>query len=439
MTGGFERLSAPDPRTLHFGAGALLPGLLRPDDAVTVQEFAISSAVLSPAVPSELSEQFERLRDKHIRGVMDYRNFAEVGNDAIRLYEPALKQRFLEFYLGQDIPFIRRDGTATPLRATNYRTVYDHVRGNAEGLDISAADGRSTPFNGTLGGLLSWARQAGLLRGQRARYHEESVRQMRNSVSHGGGYRLELPLTSATELCDLAEFINQLWDAPTPGGRLYPAPVEQELLALGRCADGSNLLGHAVTLTEDDDPSADWTLFAGVLPITPRWAGFDSRYLITTLPTQYLWGPGTATDARRWMAGQPPDLGTVDPIDQLVLIRHHRSDLYLPQRPEVAAALPSQERTGEWRLMLADQPLTAFTCTRSKINRVDGHESGCACATTLVARGTWQKMRHHLGILRPDLNTDPRYTLPSQLPPDLRIGCGWRAPPRSITVNHPAR
>jgi hypothetical protein len=438
MPDGYSRLIEPDSRTLHFGNQGLLPGPMRPDDAVTVQQAAISRATLSTVVPTQLAESFERLRDRHVRGVVDYATFAETSNDALRLYEPALKQRFVEFYQGHDIPFARSDGTVAPLKAVDYAAVYKYVRNHGAPLGVNVASGRRVPFNGMLGGLLDWARHAGLLRGQRARHHEESVLRMRNSASHGEGYRLEPPLTSAMELHDLAEFINQLWGQPTVGGRLYPAPVQRELLALGTCGDGATVLGHAATLTPDEDPTVAWVLLAGVLPLSPHWAGFDSRFQTTTLPTQYLWGPGNAIEALAWMTEQQPTLGTVDPIDQLVLIRHDRTDVYLPQQPEVAAALPRKDQTGDWRLMLTDQPMNAFACARSRINGDTDHQSDCRCATTLLARGTWQKMRHRLAELRPDLTTDPRAATAPQLPPDLRIGCGWRTP-RSMTVNRAAR
>src|SRR5262249_44783662 len=153
--------------------------------------------------------------------------------------EPVLRLRFLQFYQGRDIPFTDRDGTAAPLRTDDYDTVYRHVSAT-KGKHIHGPGGR-VGVNGTLHGLLVWARNEILLRGQRARQIELIIVRQRNRISHGGGYRLEMPLTSAEEIRDLGEFINQLWGEPTPGGRIYPGPVTREILALGSSPGGVRL------------------------------------------------------------------------------------------------------------------------------------------------------------------------------------------------------
>lgn len=426
--GAYADLVEPDRRTLHFVPGGLASGVLRPDDAVAFQSTLIADAVLVDAVPDRLRSRFDRLHDKHVRGVTDYTNFAEVCNLAIGMYEPALKARFLDFYQGRDIPFTERDGSPAPLRADDYDGVYQHVSAT-KGKHIHGADG-SAWFNGTLDGLLNWARNEGLLRGQRARGHEQSVLRLRNHISHGGGYLGETPVTSAQVIHDLAEFINQLWGTPTQAGRIYPAPVPREILALGWDTTGAMTLARAATLTAADDPALQWILLRGVFH-NPEWTQFDSRYLTTALPTCYLWGSGTAAEAVEWMATHQPTPDVVDTVDQLMLIRHHGNDLYLPQPPEITAALPPHDQTGRWYLMLADHPMAAFTCVRARINRDVGHLSDCRCPTRHLARGTWQKMRHRLAELRPNLV--------ATLPPDVRVEDSWRMPKRSTEVNRTAR
>jgi hypothetical protein len=49
---------------------------------------------------------------------------------------------------------------------------------------------------------------------------------------------------------------------------------------------------------------------------------------------------------RRWLDTYRPKPDRVDPVDQLMLVRHHGDKLYLPQRPEIAAAIPLSDRTG---------------------------------------------------------------------------------------------
>jgi hypothetical protein len=148
----YTELAQPDRRTLHFSPYGL-GGMLRPDDAVAFQSAVIADAILTDAVPDDLRARFARLHDKHIRGVIDYDNFAEVGNQAVGVYEPALRQRFIQFYQGWDIPFVDRDGIAAPLRADRYDAVYRHVSAT-KGKYVQSASGQVW-FNGTLHGLLS--------------------------------------------------------------------------------------------------------------------------------------------------------------------------------------------------------------------------------------------------------------------------------------------
>ena len=423
---GYADLVQPDPRTLRFAPFGLAPALLDPDDAVAFQSAVIADAVLDDAIPDEIGSEFERLRDKHIRGVTDYRNFAEVGNQAIGLYEPALRLRFLQFYQGRDIPFTDRDGTAAPLRTDRYDAVYRHVSAT-KGKHIHGPGGRVW-FNGTLHGLVGWARNDGLLRGQRARQNELIIVRQRNRISHGGGYRLEISLTSAEEIRDLAEFINQLWGIPTPGGRIYPAPVAREILALGSGPRGV-LLARTQWLPGIKDPDVSWVLLRGV---SNREAlHFDSRYHTSAIPSEYLWGPGPASDALRWLDIHRPAPDLVDPLDHLMVIRHDGNRLYLPQRPEIAAAMPASERTGRWYLLLADHPLTAFACVRAGVNRDPGHHGTCGCATRRLARGTWSKVRARIAQLRPNLTVPP-------IPPDVRVIDEWRIPERYVLVEHSA-
>jgi hypothetical protein len=86
--GAYADLVEPDRRTLHFVPGGLAAGTLHPDDAVAFQSALIADAVLVDAVPELLRSRFDRLRTKHVRGVSDYANFAEVCNLAIHEASP---------------------------------------------------------------------------------------------------------------------------------------------------------------------------------------------------------------------------------------------------------------------------------------------------------------------------------------------------------------
>lgn len=96
-------------------------------------------------------------------------------------------------------------------------------------------------FNGMLNGLLRWARHQRLLRGQHNRHAERTVKALRNIVAHGE-YHLDSPVDAARELSDLAEFINHLWGHPTPGDRLFPAPLHRAVVAIDWSHNGGTTL-----------------------------------------------------------------------------------------------------------------------------------------------------------------------------------------------------
>jgi hypothetical protein len=98
---------------------------------------------------------------------------------------------------------------------------------------LQVGDGlEKMPSNGMLSDLLSWARRLGLLRGQRNRTIEKAIARLRNHVAHPSAYHLTTPVDAANTISDLAEIINHLWGSATPGGRLYPAPVERGIVAV---------------------------------------------------------------------------------------------------------------------------------------------------------------------------------------------------------------
>jgi hypothetical protein len=155
--------------------------------------------------------------------------------------------------------------------------------------------------------------------------------------------------------------------------------------------------------------------------------GFDSWYQTNAIPSEYLWGPGTASDARRWLDFHRPTPDLVDPIDQLLLLRRDGGRLYLPQRPEIAAAMPASDRTGRWYLLLADHPMNAFACVRASANEDPRHRGACGCPTQRLAHGSWPKVRDKIAKLRPDLVVEP-------LPPDVRVVDEWRSPERYVSI-----
>ncbi len=96
----------------------------------------------------------------------------------------------------------------------------------------------------------------------------------------------------------------------------------------------------------------------------PALRYYDSRFEGTWYPTDLLWGPGTITDAARWFAENRPEPDECDYLDQVFMIRHDGTNLYLPMRPSVVAALSEVERPGTWYTVRADRPGDAYSHVR---------------------------------------------------------------------------
>ncbi|MDG4834196.1 hypothetical protein O7627_33570 [Solwaraspora sp. WMMD1047] len=405
----FAELAQADERALLFSPYGL-GGMLDRDDALAFQRALIADAVLTDTVPPGLRNSFERLRQKHALGVIDYEQFTEVADAAIGLYEPALRARFAEFYHGQPIPFTDEEGTAQPLISDTYDDIFDWVRKRT--LLLPQRDGRRVRFNGMLTDLMRWARDQRLLRGQRARRHEDLIIDIRNVLSHTRPYHIRTPVEATVEFRDLAEFINQLWGVATPGGNRYPAPASREIMAIGWSpTTGARSIGWAESLNPEEDPSWHWVLLRAV-PDDRDVERFDSRYATTRWPADYLWGPGPVADAVAWLNSDGPVADEVDMVDRLYLLRQDSNLLYLPQTPEVFAATPPQQRRGRWRLLRADNPNDAFVCVRGLLQPGENH-SNCGCPVQRLASGSWSHVRKKLRLLRP--------ALVPHLPADVRV------------------
>ncbi|MEU4398244.1 hypothetical protein [Micromonospora orduensis] len=419
----FSELAKPDERTLRFTPyGLSLGGTLHPDDALAFQRSVVADAVLTEGVPAELRKLFERLRHKHGLGLVDYEQFTEVADDAIGLYEPALRARFSEFYRGRPVPFANKEGRPQPLTSDKYDDIADHLRKNA--LYLPSSNDRLVRFRGMLTNLLWWARDQGLLRGQRVRRHEELIVKMRNHLSHARTHHIHTPVDAAISLRDLAEFINQLWGVTTPGGRRYPAPVRREVVAVGWSPNAvTTAITQARNLTSDEDSSWRWVLIRAV-PDDYEVERFDSWHVTTRLPADYLWGPGTAADAVAWQAAHQPTTDEVDPVDRLYVLRQDGNRLYLPQTPEAFAATPLQQQRGQWYLLRADIGNDAFVCVRAQLDPNESH-SECRCPVDRLARGSWDQVRGKLRHLQPNLvpHLPADVRVPSQIP--------W---PRSVEI-----
>ncbi|UOZ05683.1 hypothetical protein [Amycolatopsis sp. WQ 127309] len=361
-----EELRQPDDRTLMFtplGLGGPMPS----EEAAKYQQQVVAQFELSPMVAQGTRSSFEDLRTAFAHGLFCYENFTLVNDRGLLVLEQALRDRFIEHHNGTVTFVNKKDGSHHTVAATNYEQLYAAIKKNRH-WHLLLEDGQPLPFNGMLGGLRSWARRLELLRGQRNRAVEQAITNLRDLVAHPTGHHLATPVDAARTLRDLAEIINHLWGAPTPGGRLYPAPIKREVVALAWDEGETQVhVGLASDLAGDQPPDKPWrcvivrAVFRPDQCIAdPGLTEFDSLHDTTQYPADLLWGPGTITDAAVWFAENLPESDEVDYLDRTFAIRQHGSDLYLPMRHSIAAALPDSEQSGTWYLIKADHPNDAY-------------------------------------------------------------------------------
>lgn len=396
-----DELREADGRTLPFGSFGL-GGRLRPEDAAELQQRTIAGIELAPEVADGTRQTFERLRTVYAYGVLCYDLYTMVGDQALLVIEQALRDRFLEFHSGT-ITFVDRAGTEYTTRVTSYEDVYKAAkratRGSAAQRRLLRVGSGKVEFNGMLDGLRRWARAAGLLRGQRSRGIEGALAKLRNFVAHPIGYQLDTPVDAARMLHDLAEIINQLWGRATPGGRLYAAPVPRDVTAIGWSSSGRISIGHAQNLLVDaGDDDREYVLVRAVFypgeREDPHLMEYDARYETTAYPTQLLWGPGSRGDAAQWLKEHQPQPDTCDHLDRVFLVRHQEGRTLTPMRPQVAAALSADQRSGTWYTIRADYPSDAFAHARALSDKGTGHnhKGDCrACHTHTLAVGSYDQ------------------------------------------------
>ncbi|MBZ3904465.1 hypothetical protein [Streptomyces griseiscabiei] len=395
MTGSqiLAELQAVDRRVLHFTPFGL-GGAMRPEDAAEHQQRLISNLVLADDVAEATLQKFQQLRTCYSQGLLCYELFTLVADVAKLTLEQALRDRFVAHH-GGTITVRGRSQIEQEITCTTYPDFFEQYR-KADGSKIRMGSSRAwTGFNGMLDGLLLWARREGLLRGQRNRGIERAQKALRNLTAHGT-FHLLSPVDAYRDLSDLAEIINHLWGHSTPGGRLYPAPITRDVVAISWNSTTVHA-AHAAYLVhqqpeEDDD-------FTYVLARAVFWPGeredphlmeYDARNATTRYPAQYLWGPGSRAEAIAWFERDGPEPDCCDTLDQIFVIRVHGGRIHLPMYPGVGAALHTPEQQGAWYAIRADGPHEVLAHVRALSSAANRHSQSkeCGqCSVETIARG----------------------------------------------------
>lgn len=423
-----DELRQADDRTLRFTPMGLGLGVqMRPDDAAEYQQQVVAQFDLDPSVAEGTRQSFDHLRSVYAYGVLCYEVYTLVHDHALLVIEQALRDRFVDYHRGT-VTFVDDAGADHELAVARYEQVQDFLGRRRSrprcGWRLRLPDGQVMAFGGgMLGDLRAWARKVGLLRGQRNRGIEQALSNLRNFVAHPTAYHLNGPVEAARTLRDLAEIINQLWGVPTPGGRLYPAPLRREVVVMAWATDGSEsctaLAAEAFAeFVDPDDRRWECVILRAVFRpdervSDPELRHYDSRVEVTHYPAELLWGPGTITDAAAWFIQHEPEPDECDYLDRAFLVRHDGPELYLPMRPSVAAALPDQDRSGIWYAVKADHPNDAYHHVRNLVTRTRCDRSGpCReCYTENLGAGP-----HHAALVQ----AGHRAALTASLPNDVR-------------------
>lgn len=210
----FAALTRPAETTLAFG---FVRSLSSDDQARSVQSM-VARADLSDDVPEDLAACFERIRSIFAYSLFYYEAFTAAEDLAWLTFEQALRERFVTFYQ-YDTPLINNTGLEANLKATNFGDVLSafhrgglscrgrwtvKLKSTKAGLKVNGQ------FRAGYGQLQQWARQEGLLGGQRNRQLDVIQQEFRNWSAHPQRH-IDMPSGAARTIHDLAELINQLW------------------------------------------------------------------------------------------------------------------------------------------------------------------------------------------------------------------------------------
>ena len=401
-----EELRLVDRRTQGFTPlGLGRSHILTPEGTVTFQYELMAAIVLADAVPDNTRNAFDQVRSAFIYGALSYDLFTLAEDRARLLMELAFRDRFMTYY-ATGVPIRDRDGATTLLTGGSFHDIkeqLDTIHPADRNLELPRAGSTIPSFNGMLGGLRRWAEQEGLLPGQRARQVAAAQKHLRDLTAHPTHYQLSSPVEAARVIRDIAEIINCLWDVRTPGGRLHPAPVRRTAVAMSWNSTGDTEACAANELPSVRLRGPLTTILVRASTQNPDdlWC-FDALYTTTQSPIDLLWGPGTPTDALEWYRDHQPEDDEADPLDRDFLIRHHADRIDPPRSPGLAAGLPTNDQHGQWHLIRADDPISAYNHTRNLINGAPGcnRDKPCPhCPATTILIGTLPDVLDHLKSL----------------------------------------
>ncbi len=419
----FTDLATPDERSLRFSSRGFSPNFLLTAESAAAHIQRTVEVRLEEAVPQTMRDSFDRVRWTHIYGLFDYSLFTAAGDLAVLALQQAFAERLMSYYSGV-IPLVNQSGVDKPLAAARYEAVHDallekdgtHRRGDWF-IRSLVEPGAKTQFRGGLGQFFSWARQERLLDGQRSKLFDRILVKMRNRAAHPASYKLSMPTDSALTIRDIGEFINRLWGARTPGGRIFPEPVRREVLVLGWAPDGQSFIQQHPEQLIADETRRDWTYLIVLASPDDELVAFNADFETLRFSAEWLWGPGTHDGAVTWIELGNHDEDEFDHLDRWFLVRVNSGLVDPPRNPDQFAGLTREQRDGEWYLIRADYPIDAFNHVRS-VQAADttcptfGECDRCWVEADMV--GNWEVASERLEALKIKIAARP--------PRNVRVG-----------------
>lgn len=204
---------------------------------------------------------------------------------------------------------------------------------------------------------------------------------------------------------DVGEIINRIWGSPTPGGRLYPAPIRREIFGIGWSPDGTHLARPwAANLLEGAERDGWRWILVRAVEQDDVW-GFHCDFATTQYPAELLWGPGSVREAIAWFESTLPEGDEVEYLDRRFVLRTSTAEVDPPRTIEQFLGLPADARAGSWLLAKADYPTDAYRHVRSLLTG----GSSCRplgecdeCAVEVEAVGDWgaiERAIHRAGLV----------------------------------------
>lgn len=371
-----EELTKPDDFVLHFTPlGLALDHRLTPDASLRYIQSMVANCDLNQQVPEHVRQHFETCRKLHVYGYFAPEFFTVATERVFMTLESGLGAKFLEHF-ANGVPLVRK-GTneRRVLRPRIYWEFHDEFRKNwrnkwrVEGYPA---------FDGGMRSLINWARVSGLFYGQFNQVVEDAILNLRHMGAHPHAASRLGPGDSADIIRDVAEIINHLWGHDTPGGRLYPTPLEMGVFAVQWEPNG----GRRVTTPErlETFPPADqggqWFLVEAVildyesmslLSWTPDFEG-------TVYPTVKVWGPGAWEDAvgawtRYRDSGRTPS--SLEWRNRIFLVRAHDGGFEGCRSPEQFRRLAPEEQDRLntcWWIVRADRPGDVYWYMQAEVS-----------------------------------------------------------------------